>query len=720
MRNFASEKFKSDIANANWSDFSTFDSTNSIEEATLKLENIFSKIIDSNAPMREIKVTKPICASWLTDEITFLMDLRDKYKNKWNEVKKSNFQNNQADSQNDILFYTKFKELKNKVNHLIRKAKINDFNVRINDKLKDSKKFHFNLKEFNVVTSKKNTDNKCHIDPHILNQSFAKNNNAHISDNHIARIIRKINRNPKRVNFQFQEVTIKDVVDTVKSLKSNACGIDEISSFFIKLSINATAKYFADIVNASFKWGYFPNHWKKARVKPIPKISDPIAATDFRPISLLIAFSKIIEKLAAKQMKTYLIENNFLDKFQSAYKEKHSTTTALVEITDHIFKAMDNSEITILVLLDYSKAFDCANHKLILAKLKSFGFNKSSLNWINSYLSNRSQQVVTDKGESSWIELLNGVPQGSILGPLLFTILVSDIANNIKHCRFHLYADDTQIYISGKLADINLMIQRLNTDLEKIAGFSSDNCLKLNEGKSVFIFLGSNSNISKINSMVLPNISINNKAIKRESVVKNLGILFDETMSWESEINKLISNGYFKLRQAYRFKNFLSKKSKILLVKSYILSNFNYSSIILQNIFKYQAIKIQKFQNACVRFILNLRKFDHISEGIKSLSLLKMDQVRYLQTLTFMHKIILGKAPVYLSEKIKFQGDHHSHLTRSRFNIRGTRFKTNYGRNCFFNSASREYNFIVNKLNITPNNCSIASFKSKLKKYLLR
>ena len=145
------------------------------------------------------------------------------------------------------------------------------------------------------------------------------------------------------------------------------------------------------------------------------------------------------------------------------------------------------------------KAFDCANHKLILAKLKALGFKNSSLKWISSYLSGRSQQVVTDKGESSWINLLNGVPQGSILGPLLFTILVSDISNDIKFCKYHLYADDTQLYITGKVQDIRLLIENLNKDLNKIAQFSENNCLRLNEGKSVFIFLGSQQNLTKIN-----------------------------------------------------------------------------------------------------------------------------------------------------------------------------------------------------------------------------
>ena len=282
-----------------------------------------------------------------------------------------------------------------------------------------------------------------------------------------------------------------DILKVVKTMKSNACGVDEVSAYFIKLSIEYTAKVFADIVNASLKTGRFPSNWKKARIKPIPKITDPMIATDFRPISLLIAFSKIIEKIVCIQMKSYLINNNYLDKFQSAYRQKHSPITALLDITDNIYKSLDESEITILVLLDYSKTFDCANHTLILAKLKSFGFHNNALKWVRSYLSDRSQKVFTEVGESSWTGLQNGVPQGSILGPLFFTILVSDIYKEIKFCNYHLYADDTQLYISGKVSDVVNLIERLNMDLERIGNFSKNNFLRLNFDKSVFLIIGS-------------------------------------------------------------------------------------------------------------------------------------------------------------------------------------------------------------------------------------
>ena len=717
FRKFAEDKFKNDIRNGPWNNIHAAIITD-IDLATNLLEETFTTAINNNAPFREIRVTKPLNASWMNDEIIFLMDLRDKYRKKWNEIKRKNTHLNFNNSEHDLFFVNRYKELKNQVNHLIRKAKINDFNDKLNNKLKDAKKFHSALKKFNVVSSKNNFDNKCFTDPNILNDCFAKNNNSKVNEKSLNKMINKINSKSNANIFSFHSVTPEDIIKTVKSMKSNACGIDEISAFFIKLSIDSSSRIFAEIVNASLRSGYFPSRWKKARIKPIPKVDEPLEATDFRPISLLIAFSKILEKIVANQMKTYLINYNILDKFQSAYKQKHSTITALIDITNNIYKAMDNSEITILVLLDYSKAFDCANHKLILAKLKSFGFNETSLKWINSYLSNRSQYVVTDNGKSDWIDLLNGVPQGSILGPLLFTILVSDISESVLNCKYHLYADDTQIYIHGKVQDIEKLIKQMNKDLARITEFSMNNCLKLNEGKSVFIIIGSKNNISKLNARRMSDIIVNNKKIKRETQVRNLGIIFDENLSWDVEINKTISKSYSKLREAYRHKNFLSKGSKVSIVQSYLLSQFNYSSIILQNLKNYQIKKIQTFQNTCTRFILNIRKYDHISQGFKSLGFLNMDNSRKLQSLSLMHKIMRNEAPQYLSDNITRNEQIHNYATRTRSNIHINNSRTNFGQNCFFNSVGRLYNQITEMLDISTD-LSINSFKLKVKKHLL-
>ena len=200
----------------------------------------------------------------------------------------------------------------------------------------------------------------------------------------------------------------------------------------------------------------------------IPKAKNPVIATDYRLISLLPAFSKILEKLVAKQMIDYLKRTGYLDDLQSAYRQSHSTVTALLNVTDDIYDALENSEVTFLVLLDYSKAFDCANHRLILAKLKAAGFHNDSLSFGTFYLSGRSQKVKTGTKESSLENVINGVPQGSVLGPLLFMILISDIRDAIKRDGYHLYADDTQLYYTCKVCDANVTIDHINSDLDNI------------------------------------------------------------------------------------------------------------------------------------------------------------------------------------------------------------------------------------------------------------
>ena len=161
-------------------------------------------------------------------------------------------------------------------------------------------------------------------------------------------------------------------------------------------------------------------------------------------------------------MKKYLNDNKLLNKFQSAYTKNYSCTTVLVDIADFIFDAFDNGELVILVLLDYSKAFDCANHKLILAKARALGFMDSALALLESYLWDRKQKITLDNKESDWCNLINGVPQGSILGPLLFTILLTGIRVVIINCKHHCYADDTQVYTKCKISYIDDCIEKVN------------------------------------------------------------------------------------------------------------------------------------------------------------------------------------------------------------------------------------------------------------------
>ena len=370
-----------------------------------------------------------------------------------------------------------------------------------------------------------------------------------------------------------------------------------------------------------------------------------------------------------------------------------------------------------MVLLDYSKAFDCANHRLILAKLKAAGFREDSLKWILSYLSGRTQKVVTAAGESEWNGILNGVPQGSVLGPLLFTVLVSDLGDAIRRGRYHLYADDTQLYYSCKPEDANNTIKDINSDLDRVSKFSKINCLKLNAEKSKFIIIGSRQNLKKLKDIDLDPIKLDNNIILREYEARNLGIVFDEELSWIRHINLLIAKAYGKLRYGFRLKNFLSEASKLSLVETYILSQLNYGDIILQNLSVQLEYKVQKLQNRCIRFIYGLRKYDHISAFIKSKNILNMKNRRLLHGLSLMFKIKNKMAPMYLCNKISMHTETHGHFTRNRLNIDPPFARTKIRCMSFFVYISKKFNEISKEVDVS--NISLHTFKIKCKKYLL-
>ena len=716
---FSQEAFLDDIRSAPFQQIYAVNEENVNDQATI-FENVFSSVLDSHAPFKTFTVRHQK-SPWLTDHIKKQMNQRDKYKNYLNSLKRKLDSAFEGSAEHSLLKKQlqsadeNFKTLRNHVNRLVRDAKIKTFNSEVNDKLNFAKQYHNALKRHNVVDSKF-SDNNCNLDPNSLNEAFTSYNNAEVDDQLVNQEINKVLENCKPPTFKFRTVTELEVKKNVKSIKSNACGVDDISAHYLKLSIDSIVPFVTDIVNASFKHRSFPDRWKQAIIKPIPKNDDPSSPADFRPISLLPAISKIIEKIASSQMCDFLKDDDQLDKLQSAYKLFHSTNTALLNITDDIYKALDKSQLTILILLDYSKAFDCANHRLILSKLKAAGFHDDALTWVLSYLLERKQKVRTDLGESRWVTMKNGVPQGSILGPLLFLILVSDLYKSISNGKYHMYADDTQLYYHCTLNQIETTISRINQDLEKVQLFSNNNCLKLNTTKSNFIIIGSRPNLTKLSKKKLPLIVLNNKVIERKTHVKNLGVIFDEPFTWSKHVNKSICTAYYKLRQVYRFKNFLSEDSKKSVCESYILCHFNYCDSVYFNITEFLKSKIQKVQNTCFRFIFGLKKYDHVSSCLVKLDTLNMHERRLLHGLSLMHKINRKIAPVYLIDRIVRNEDIHSYNTRHRSNIVSVRCNTAMRKNSFFPFFSKMYNEITSTAKLRD--ASVITFKKHVKEFL--
>ena len=701
FRNFDEKKFVSDMENAPWGNILAVDDDDIDNKVTI-FENIHRDIIDKHCPFRTFRVTRP-ATPWFSENIRNLMDERDKYKNKFNQDKKP---------ETELIFKT----LRNNVSHAVRQAKIKMFNDKINTKMKDSRQFHKALKNFNVVESSCNNENNCNFDPNLLNSSFVKNNNAKVNDDLVTDEVNEILKKSVRPQFSFTEVSEDQVIKMVRTIKTNASGIDCISAFFLKLGIEYSVYAFTNLINTSILYKKFPSRWKSALVKPLPKNNSPSSVSDYRPISLLPAFSKVVEKLMAKQMIEYLKDTNYFDNLQSAYKPNHSTITALLSVTDDIYECLENSELVFLVLLDYSKAFDCANHRLIIAKLKAAGFRDDALVWISSYLKDRRQKVTTTTGESDWSEVFNGVPQGSVLGPLLFTVLVSDLRDAIKRGRYHMYADDTQLLYSCKCEHVNTTIRDINMDLDEISKFSKKNCLRLNADKSKFIIIGSRQNLKKLKNIQMDQVKIDDKVIEREYEAKNLGVTFDEELTWTRHVNLSVAKAYGKLKHGYRFKNFLNESSKLNLTETYILSQLNYGDIILQNLTVSLQDKIQKLQNRCVRFTFGLRKFDHISGFIKNKNILNMRNRRMLHSLTLMFKIKNQKAPGYLCNRI-VSHEAHGYFTRHRLDINPPFARSKIRSKSYFIYISKKFNELSAHINV--DRISVNTFKKRCSNYLL-
>lgn len=267
----------------------------------------------------------------------------------------------------------------------------------------------------------------------------------------------------QQLSFSLAEITSETVlmIINLSPLHSYSSGPDRIPLFCISKAFpcNILTKLF----NYSFRLSYFPSHWKRAYIRPLLKIRSPLSPSDTRPIADLSELSKILERVVHLQVTRFISENNLLDQRQSGYRSGYSTQSALLRVGDDIRSGIDYGLITILILFDFSKAFDTVSHVRLLMKLKSFGFSTSTLDWFFSYLVGRSQAIVDESyNRSRWLCVTSGVPQGSVLGPLLFSLFINDIGKVLKHSHHMIFADDTQIYLS-------CLPSRLNHGLEKIA-----------------------------------------------------------------------------------------------------------------------------------------------------------------------------------------------------------------------------------------------------------
>ena len=451
--------------------------------------------------------------------------------------------------------------------------------------------------------------------------------------------------------------------------KNKAPGLDKITLNFIIDCLPSIIQPITDIINSSLTQGIFPKAWKIAEIIPIPKTDEAEPASNNRPISLLPILSKICERVVHQQFTNYLTINKLLSTHQNGNKRYHSTETLGLQITDDILNAMDRKEITAMILLDLSKAYDSISHPLLVAKLKSIGVSGITLDWFISYLSDREQQVRIESDLSEPLPVKYGVPQGSILGPLLFNIYTNELSSATTNASVKSYVDDTKLYLSFPLKELNDGLVRLKEDLNKVTGWCSTNQLLINPDKTQFILFGVNQLLRHVPLNVeLPFLD---KILKPAGHVKDLGITLDQSLSYSSHINETVSSCHFKLSQIRRVKHLLDKATLELVIQSLVLSKLLYCSTVWSSTSRQNIQKLQHIQNFAARIITGEPKFCHITPILHNLCWIPIPEIIYLREAVMTYKCINNLVPEYLSSNLdSCRIKNKAYNTRSKDELR--------------------------------------------------
>ena len=519
-------------------------------------------------------------------------------------------------------------------------------------------------------------------------------------------------RNPQSCKMFLKPVSDTFVLKELQKLNaSKSTGLDNIPSKFLKDGAECIKAQITHVINLSITTNVIPSDMKDARVRPIYKKNSKLEASNYRPVSILCIISKILERSVYVQLVDFLNQNNLFYENQSGFRSGFSTDTCLIYLLDLIRGNTSKGQFTGMIMLDLQKAFDTVNHDILCEKLKAMGV--MSTEWFSSYLSYRKQVVSINNECSDFMSISCGVPQGSILGPVLFLCYVNDMQISIdSDCQLLLYADDSVILFSHNNPEI--ISQKLGLQLESCSKWLVDNKLSLHLGKTECMLFGPQRKLHQYQDF---SINCNGTNMKAVQSVKYLGLQIDNMLSGENIVMSIIEKVNARLKFLYRHKKHLDFKCRQLLSSALIQCYFDYAcSSWYAGLTKTLKNKLQVTQNKVVRFILDLEQRasvnNHVLERAKMLCV--NDRVKQLR-LNHVYNIVHGTAPQYMFYNFTYVNQTHVHNTRaSRYNfmqppIRG---KEN---GSFFINAIKDWNSLPDNV---KGERSKVNFKGSLKTHL--
>ena len=517
----------------------------------------------------------------------------------------------------------------------------------------------------------------------------------------------------------FTLVDEKYVTSIIMKSKKCFCELDPLPGKLFYECLDVMIPFITTIFNESLSNGVFPTDLKESIVIPLLKKEslDCDIFKNYRPVTNLPFISKVLERIAYSQIVDHVTKNELTDMFQSAYKSRHSTETALLKVVNDILCAIDDGNVTLLTLLDLSAAFDTIDHTILLERLKiSFGIDGVVLDWIRSYLSDRKQKVKVNNDISSEIPVKYGVPQGSVLGPLLFTMYVYPltdvfIENNMP---YHTYADDNQLHPSCPPKEFSKMTTDLSNCSDKVDHWMTVNKLKKNNDKTEMMPCGTKA---KLNAIVCDSATIGGAKIPFSSKVRNLGLIIDNSLTMDNAVSNIRKCCYFEIRKIAQLRPYLTEQATIQLVISFVISRLDYCNSLFYNMTEENVKRLQLIQNHAARVVKNASKSCSASSLLFSLHWLPIKK-RIVYKIAILTYNCLNDidAPKYLKDMIEVYVPSRTlrSCKQSLLVVPKKNLKT-YGERSFSYAAPNVWNKLPEKVKSAE---SLNVFKKNLKTYL--
>jgi hypothetical protein len=696
FKNANFDVFREELGNVNWEECFESDDINEISE---KWTNLFLKISNTVIPKKRVKV-RPYDKNWYNNYLRRLRRIKDRDYRSWTRDKVPLNLDIYKVSRNEY-----FQECER-----IKREHEEHIYANLAADLENNPKKWWSLVGQTMGTSKKSNypvmihDNKiCESDKdkaEAFNDTYVKSSTLNDDDFEVPDVQMELDHEP----IEHIRILEKDVDDIIKCLDVNkAYGPDNVSPKLLKEARPSIVKVLTRIFNKSLELAKFPLIWKRANVLPIYKKAETFFTINYRPVSLLSILAKVFEKIVFKYLYNYFRTHFLISVWQSGFLPGSSTITQLVELHDQFCKAMNSGKEIRVVFLDISKAFDRVWHKGLLLKLRSCGITGRLLDWLKDYLTDRQQRVIINGEHSEWGNINAGVPQGSVLGPLLFLIFINDITHVIEKCKIRLFADDTCLVI--EIDDPTVQAIELNNDLEKLREWAELWHVTFSPPKSEELLIS-----NKRTQTAHPPLYLGDTPIKKVTQHKHLGLTISQNLTWNYHITEICDKANRRLGILRSLKYKLNRLSLERIYFSFIRPILEYGNIIWDKAPKELLDQLESIQVNAARIVVGATARSSTDGLYKETNWEPLSKRREQHRLSLMYNIVNKKAPTYLVDLLPGQiQDRTTYQLRNRARIDQPAARLNVYANSFYPSTIKAWNDLDEKFKSAP---SIAAFKT--------